>query len=70
MLTDLDREELEMSTEHKGNMIRDIPDERPILQNERRAGDLLKTEGPEGNPLWKKGKKLNEEDEETPMLNE
>ncbi len=57
-----------MSREYKGNMIRDIPD-GPMLKDEHK-GDLLKTEGPDGEPLWKKKKKLNEEDGEPQQLNE
>jgi len=33
-------------------------------------GDLLVTEGPEGEKLWKKKKKLNEAGEEIKSLNE
>ena len=57
-----------MSTQHKGNMIRDIP-KGPMLKDDHK-GDLLKTEGPEGDPLWKKKKKLNEEEGEPQQLNE
>lgn len=58
-----------MSTEHKGNMIRDIPDGE-MLKNEIIEGDLLVSEAPTGNPLWKKKKRLNEEGTEDNQLNE
>jgi len=58
-----------MSTEHKGNMIRDIPDGE-MLKDKVAEGDLLVSEGPKGDPLWKKKKKLNEEEEGPKSLNE
>lgn len=58
-----------MSTEHKGKMIRDIPDGEP-LKDVLPEGDLLTNEGPDGLPLWKKKKKLNEDGSEEKMLNE
>ena len=57
-----------MSTEHKGNLIRDIPDGK-LLKDEV-EGDLLVSEAPEGEPLWKKKKKLNEDDDSEKTLNE
>jgi hypothetical protein len=33
-------------------------------------GELLVSEAPEGDPLWKKKKKLNEDGEEEKSLNE
>jgi len=58
-----------MSKELKGNLIRDIPDGE-MLKNEQREGDLLVSEAPEGDPLWKKKKKINEDDEADKILNE
>lgn len=57
-----------MSTEHKGNIIRDIPDGK-ILKDVT-EGDLLVSEAPNGDPLWKKKKKLNEEEDDSRVLNE
>jgi hypothetical protein len=59
-----------MATEHKGNMIRDIPPDGKPLTNVLPEGDLLANEGPEGDPLWKKKKKLNEDEGSEKMLNE
>ena len=36
------------------------------LWTEDKDGDLLRTEGPEGNPLWKKKKRLNEDEKDEP----
>lgn len=58
-----------MSKELKGNLIRDIPDGE-MLKNEQKEGDLLVSEAPTGNPLWKKKKKLNEDDDADQILNE
>lgn len=58
-----------MSKELKGNLIRDIPDGE-MLKNEQREGDLLVSEAPEGEALWKKKKKINEDDEADKILNE
>ena len=58
-----------MSTEHKGNMIRDIP-QGEMLKDKVTEGELLVSEAPTGNALWKKKKKLNEEDGEGNVLNE
>ena len=58
-----------MSTQYKGDMIRDIPDGK-MLSDEKKEGDLLVSEAPTGNPLWKKKKKLNEDDETDKILNE
>lgn len=58
-----------MSKELKGNLIRDIPDGE-MLKNEQKDGDLLVSEAPTGNPLWKKKKKINEDDEVDKILNE
>lgn len=58
-----------MSTEHKGNLIRDIPDGE-LLKNKLPEGELLVSEGPDGEKLWKKKKKLNEGDDEPQVLNE
>jgi len=58
-----------MSTEHKGNMIRDIP-HGEMLKDTVAEGELLVSEAPNGDPLWKKKKKLNEEEDEGKVLNE
>jgi len=59
-----------MATEHKGNMIRDIPHDGKPLKDVLPEGELLVSEAPEGDPLWKKKKKLNEEETEVKVLNE
>jgi len=59
-----------MSTEHKGNMIRDIPNDGKPLKDVLPEGELLVSEAPDGDPLWKKKKKLNEDGSEEKMLNE
>lgn len=58
-----------MSTQYKGDMIRDIPDGK-MLKNRIPEGDMLVSEGPKGNILWQKKKKLNEKDDEIQSLNE
>lgn len=60
-----------MSTEHKGDMIRDIPDldKKKMLKNTH-EGELLVSEGPKGEKLWKKKKKLNEKSGGVKTLNE
>lgn len=58
-----------MSTQHKGNMIRDIPDGK-MLKDKLPEGEMIVSEGPKGDPLWKKKKKLNEQDTENTQLNE
>lgn len=58
-----------MSTEHKGNMIRDIP-KGDMLKDKLPEGEMLVSEGPQGKALWKKKKKLNEQDGEQTALNE
>ena len=57
-----------MSTKHKGNMIRDIP-QGDMLKDKLPEGELLVSEAPKGDPLWKKKKKLNEDGEEDMSLN-
>ena len=52
-----------MSTEHKRDMIRDIPDGE-MLKDKLPEGDMIVSEGPKGNALWKKKKKLNEDESE------
>lgn len=61
-----------MSTEQKGNTMNEPVYSRTgkLLNRPLPEGDLLKTEGPEGDPLWKKKKKLNEGDGKEQMLNE
>ena len=58
-----------MSTEHKGNMIRDIPDGE-MLKDKVAEGELLVSEGPKGGRLWKKKGNLNEDETECKTLNE
>lgn len=58
-----------MSTQYKGNMIRDIP-QGEMLKQPIPEGEMLVSEGPKGDALWKKKKKLNEEEDEGRMLNE
>ncbi len=41
-----------MSTEHKGNMIRDIP-QGEMLKDKVTEGELLVSEAPTGNALWR-----------------
>lgn len=41
-----------------------------MLKDKVAEGDLLVSEGPSGDPLWKKKKKLNENDNENNTLNE
>ena len=63
-----------MSTEQKGNKLNEPAYTRsgkllnkPIFGEN---GELLTSEGPKGEPLWKKKKKLNEEDGKNNSLNE
>jgi len=58
-----------MTTQLKGDMIRDIP-KGDMLKNRLPEGEMLVSEGPTGNALWKKKKKLNENDNENNQLNE
>ncbi len=58
-----------MSTEHKGNMIRDIP-QGEMLKDNVAEGEMIVSEGPRGDALWKKKKKLNEEGADEKQLNE
>ena len=59
-----------MATEYDGPIIRDLPLDGKPLKNVLPEGDLLVSEGPEGDPLWKKKKKLNEDESSEKMLNE
>jgi hypothetical protein len=61
-----------MSTEKKGEKLNEPVYSRTgkLLNRPLPEGDLLKTEAPTGNPLWKKKKKINEEDEKNITLNE
>lgn len=52
----------------EGELIKDKI-EGEMLKDEKLKGDLIVSEGPKGNPLWKKKKKINEEKEED-VLNE
>jgi len=58
-----------MSTQHKGDMIRDIPDGE-MLKDEVVEGERLVSEAPKGDALWKKKKKLNEDGTDEHQLNE
>lgn len=69
ILMELIRGIKKMSKELKGNLIRDIPDGE-MLKDKVAEGDLLVSEAPTGNPLWKKKKKLNEDDDADRILNE
>lgn len=62
-----------MAKEYKGHIIRDKRPDGKLLKKEHK-GDLIKTEGEEGNPLWiddklneggKKKKRLNESEVES-----
>lgn len=57
-----------MSTEHKGELLKDDKPDGKLLKKEQK-GDLLKSEGAEGNPLWKNDK-LNEGGKKKKRLNE
>jgi hypothetical protein len=58
-----------MSKKYKGDLIRDIPNGE-LLKDKIAEGDLLVSEGPKGDPLWKKKKKINEENKDENILNE
>jgi hypothetical protein len=58
-----------MATQHNGEYLKDKIDGKP-LKDVLPEGDLLVSEGPKGDPLWKKKKKLNEGDDSDNMLNE
>lgn len=61
------RRKMKMVTKKKGPMIDEPKEDGNPLWTEDTDKDLLKTEGPTGNPLWKKKKKkLNEDDENEP----
>ena len=59
-----------MSTERRGEYLKDKKPEGDLLKKLKPEGDLLVSEGPDGEPLWKKKKKLNENGSEAPPLNE
>lgn len=59
-----------MSIEYKGDMIRDIPSGKLLKKKPLPEGELLVSEAPTGDALWKKKKKLNEEEKENQALNE
>jgi hypothetical protein len=61
-----------MSTEQKGEKLNEPVFSRTgkLLNRPLPEGDLLKTEAPTGNKLWKKKKKLNEENGKNITLNE
>jgi hypothetical protein len=58
-----------MATQHNGEYLKDTIEGKP-LKDVLPEGDLLVSEGPKGDPLWKKKKKLNEGDDSDNMLNE
>ncbi len=59
-----------MSTEYKGHIIRDKRPDGEMLKNRPIGeGDVLKSEGAKGSPLWK-DTKLNEEKKKLKKLNE
>ena len=59
-----------MATERKGNYLKDKKLDGEMLKKLIPEGDLLVSEGPDGEPLWKKKKKLNEDGSEASPLNE
>lgn len=60
-----------MSLQRKGSMIRDIPTyDGEMLKDRLPEGEMLVSEGPKGDALWKKKKKLNEDGTEQGTLNE
>jgi len=61
-----------MSIQYDGNnQIRDIPEyDGEMIKDKLPEGEMLVSEGPKGNKLWKKKKKLNEEDGCLTPLNE
>lgn len=61
-----------MSTEQKGEKLNEPVFSRTgkLLNRPLPEGELLVSEGPKGDPLWKKKKKLNEEDGKQSTLNE
>lgn len=61
-----------MSTERDGERLNEPVYSRTgkLLKKRLPEGELLVSEAPTGNPLWKKKKKLNEEDGKTNTLNE
>ena len=59
-----------MSTEQKGELIKDRRPDGEMLKNRPIGeGDVLKSEGKKGNPLWRDDK-LNEEKKKKQKLNE
>lgn len=61
-----------MSTEHKGEEMNEpvFSKTGKLLRGKLPEGDMLVSEGPKGEKLWKKKKKLNEDDGSTKTLNE
>lgn len=58
-----------MSKEYDSDkLLKDLQPDGELLKKEHK-GDLLKTESPDGNPLWK-NTKLNEERKKKHKLNE
>ena len=53
----------------KGELLKDKKIKGEMLKNEQ-SEPFLKSKVVEGDPLWKKKKKLNEDDEELGELNE
>jgi len=60
-----------MSKEYEGGreILRDTLD-GDMLSDERKEGDLIVSEAPKGDPLWKKKKKIYEDTEIKRILNE
>lgn len=58
-----------MSREYTGEVIRDKK-KGEIIKDLLPEGDLIVSEGPKGEPLWKKKKKLNESGKEERLITE
>jgi len=54
---------------YDGEILKDKIDGE-LLKDETPTGDLIVSEGPKGEKLWKKKKEINEETEEENILNE
>lgn len=52
-----------MSKEYKGELLRNRKKGELLKDKPLGEGDLIVSEGPKGEPLWKKKKKLNEKGE-------
>jgi len=58
-----------MAKEYKGTLLKDTIDGE-MLKDILPEGEMIVSEGPKGEPLWKKKKKLNEDEEGPQRLNE